>query len=699
MAAQDTASIRQLRPHLSIHGIRNLLFAVLCISIVAFTVAVSLLVQRIFENFGPSVQQDLDWKAVRGAQELARACDLGLAVGDQKLVWEAFGDYRRVKDVMAIVAVNSEGATVASHGIPPETLATLFQGPPATIRRTPGHLVAWSPASVEGNRVGKVAIVISTRRLVESEVHLRQISYGTAIAGGLTLFFGILFVNFFTRAIIKRDSQLAAYAARLEEKVAERTVELDRTNQGMRLVLDNVTQGFITVGLDGAMAAERSSIVEKWFGSAPEGTRFSDYIRPWDRVAADWFLIGMEALAERLMPQEVILSQLPTRLNSDQSVGSENQTWSIAYTPIFSHSDGRRIERLLLVLSDITHDLIRDRIERDGREMVRIFHRLGTDRGGAEQFFNEATDLVERIAAGNSTRVVEARLIHTLKGNCALFGLESLAETCHALESVLVAENRGTLQAERKQIVDEWSHVVELANSIAGERRPTIELEKDDMQELTKALQAHAPHDQLMALVESWRHEPIALRFARLTEKAVFLSRRLGRQTVAVHSESNGIRLDASRWAGFWAALAHAVTNAVDHGIEDERTRLAQGKSAVGSLWLNARYADADLIISVQDDGRGIDWVQLARKGAERGMRVATRADLIDVMCADGVSTLRTVSSTSGRGVGMAVLREATLSLGGSIQVESEPGKGTTFNFCFRGQGKANAKVPTQRTA
>jgi hypothetical protein len=63
--------IEQQRPRLSIHGIRKLLFVVLTVAILAFTLAVSLLVQRIFQNFGPAVEQDLDWKAVRGAQELA----------------------------------------------------------------------------------------------------------------------------------------------------------------------------------------------------------------------------------------------------------------------------------------------------------------------------------------------------------------------------------------------------------------------------------------------------------------------------------------------------------------------------------------------------------------------------------------------------------------------------------------------------
>jgi two-component system chemotaxis sensor kinase CheA len=140
----------------------------------------------------------------------------------------------------------------------------------------------------------------------------------------------------------------------------------------------------------------------------------------------------------------------------------------------------------------------------------------------------------------------------------------------------------------------------------------------------------------------------------------------------------------------FWSALVHAVNNAVDHGIEDPETRKARGKPEAGNLWMLACREGTDLVISLRDDGKGIDWKRLAEKGAERGLPNSTKAELIDVMCADGVSTRDNVTGTSGRGVGLAALREAVISLGGQLDVESEQGKGTTFLFRFRGHGKPN---------
>lgn len=671
----------QGRLSISIQGIRKLIFITLTVSVIAFTAGVALLVQRIFENFGPAVQQDLDWKAVRGAQELARACDLGLAVSDEAIVRQGFGDYQKVEDVTAIVALDAEGKTVAIHRIPPEEPTALFQGPPGTVRRTPGYIVAWANAMVEGSAVGRVAVVISTRRLVESAALLKRVSYGTAGAGLLALVVGILFANYFTRAIVKRDAQLAAYASGLEKKVAERTAELDRRNQGMRLVLDNVAQGFISLDMNGVMASERSRIVDKWFGEAAESTKFADYIRKWDTPTAEWFELSLAAFNDEVLPRDLLLDQMPKRMSTGK------QTWSMAYTPILSRTDDR-IERILLVLSDITEDLVRERMERDSREMMAIFQRVTSDRSGAEQFFEEAHALVKQISAGDSPREIEARVIHTLKGNCTLFGIESMAQMCHDLESALVAESRGVKPEERKRIRDHWAHISGLTKTIMGERHSTIELEEVDLQKLVKAIRARASHEELVTIAESWRHEPVGLRFARLAEKAGYLARRLNKPELAVHTETSGIRLDVNRWAVFWSALIHAVNNAVDHGIEDPETRLAQGKPAAGTLWMVASREGSEMVISLRDDGKGIDWKRLAQKGAERGLPNQTKAELIEVMCSDGVSTKDNVTGTSGRGVGLAALRDATISLGGRLEVESEEGKGTTFLFRFRGQSR-----------
>jgi len=667
-------------PRITIQGLRRLILVVLTVSVVGFSGGVFVLVQRIFDNFGPAVQKDLDWKTLRGAQELARASDLGLALSDAKIVTQSFGDYRNVDDVIAIVALSSANEIVASHGRPPEATEQLFSGPQSAIRRTPDYLVAWAPASVEGSAVGKIALVISTRRLVESQMLLRRISFGNAGASIVALALGVLFVNFFTHSIVRRDAQLAEYAIGLEKKVAERTAELDQRNRGMRLVLDNVGQGFITVDLDGVISPERSSIVDRWFGPLSPTTTFANYVCGQDTTAADWINLGLESLKEDAMPRELLVDQLPKRLVRG------DRTMSLGYTLIVG-SDGNTVERILVVLTDITDELAREAMERDSHELVRIFQRVSSDRAGAEQFFGEADELVHKILAADLDSKTEKRQVHTLKGNCALFGIESMSHICHEIESRLQEDGGNVRADERTRISTCWKHVSSLSRAMLGERRSTIELEEVDLQQLTKAIRDRAPHDQILAITDGWRHEAVSLRFARLADKAVYLAQRLGKPAVIVHTQTCGVRLDPTRWAPFWGAFIHVVNNAVDHGIEEPEERTAANKSAAGNLWLTATREDGRLVISLRDDGRGVDWQMLTKRAQEHGMPSATRADLVGVMFSDGISTRDAATQTSGRGVGLAALREAVVALGGQIQVQSESGQGTTFEFRF---GKTN---------
>ena len=131
--------------------------------------------------------------------------------------------------------------------------------------------------------------------------------------------------------------------------------------------------------------------------------------------------------------------------------------------------------------------------------------------------------------------------------------------------------------------------------------------------------------------------------------------------------------------------LVHLVRNCVDHGIETPEERLAAGKPRLGRIVLNVR-TDGDLLaVAVEDDGRGIvpQKVRLAALkkgliGEQQAASLSARAAL-DLIFAPGFSTRDEAGETSGRGVGLDVVRKRVTSLGGSVTVESEPGKGSTF--------------------
>ena len=131
--------------------------------------------------------------------------------------------------------------------------------------------------------------------------------------------------------------------------------------------------------------------------------------------------------------------------------------------------------------------------------------------------------------------------------------------------------------------------------------------------------------------------------------------------------------------------MVHLIRNALDHGIEPPGIREAMGKDPEGTMHLEAEHSGAHVLIRVRDDGAGIDKDKIRKKAVERGL-MEQDADLSDkelysFIFTPGFSTATVVSSVSGRGVGMDVVRTNIEALRGSIEVESAKGEGTTVTL------------------
>ena len=131
--------------------------------------------------------------------------------------------------------------------------------------------------------------------------------------------------------------------------------------------------------------------------------------------------------------------------------------------------------------------------------------------------------------------------------------------------------------------------------------------------------------------------------------------------------------------------LEHLLRNAVAHGIEPAEERESAGKSAVGQITLDVGRQGSDVVLSVSDDGRGLNREAIRRKAVEKGLIAADAAidgeDLDAFILEAGLSTTDEVSQVSGRGVGMDVVVNEIKQLGGSLEIRSEPGQGTGFTI------------------
>ena len=164
------------------------------------------------------------------------------------------------------------------------------------------------------------------------------------------------------------------------------------------------------------------------------------------------------------------------------------------------------------------------------------------------------------------------------------------------------------------------------------------------------------------------------------------LSAELGKQ-VLVDIEGGDVELDREMIEMIRDPLTHIIRNAVDHGIEKPAERLKAGKREIGILSVSARQSGNQILIDIHDDGRGIDGKKLVAKALDVGLlkmdeasKLSPREQLALIFEA-GLSTAKEVTSISGRGVGMDVVRSNVERIGGIVEVDSKPGEGTRMTL------------------
>lgn len=190
--------------------------------------------------------------------------------------------------------------------------------------------------------------------------------------------------------------------------------------------------------------------------------------------------------------------------------------------------------------------------------------------------------------------------------------------------------------------------------------------------------------DQLQEEVMRARMLPISSLFDKFPRIVRDVARKAGKKVNLV-IEGGATELDRSLIEAIGDPLIHLLRNAVDHGVESPEERLAAGKPETGTVHLNAAHIEGQIVISIVDDGKGINGAKVRQAAVKRGLISEEHAaqlsdtEAIDLIFMPNLSTAEKLTDVSGRGVGMDVVRTNVERLSGAVLVESELGRGTTF--------------------
>jgi two-component system chemotaxis sensor kinase CheA len=288
----------------------------------------------------------------------------------------------------------------------------------------------------------------------------------------------------------------------------------------------------------------------------------------------------------------------------------------------------------------------------------------------------------------SSVRVLAENKENTVAEPVLLLSNEPEANEDKLLELPLVEFNEGSesLRVNIRLLDDLMNLASEL---VLGRNRllTLLEPEKKRIAELPQVLQNV---DRLTSSIQEkimlTRMQPIGTLFNRYPRLIRDLSKKLNKK-LTLQIEGGEVELDKSILEGLSDPLVHLLRNAADHGIESAAIRKQNGKNEIATISLKASYQGSVVNIEVSDDGNGIDFTkiqEIARKKKlyrQNELNLMSEKELLNLLFDPGFSTADSLSEVSGRGVGMDVVRTNLEKMGGSIEITTQSGRGTSVKL------------------
>lgn len=477
----------------------------------------------------------------------------------------------------------------------------------------------------------------------------------------------------------------------LEQTVNQRTAALKN-------ILDNTGQGFFTFENNWAIHEDYSRGCVKIFKKEIVGLNPVDLLFPKGSEAADEFVQGCTLYFAGKSKASVIFDLL------EKSAYIQGRYINIDYKEA-----GQGV--ILVILTDVTTErLLEQKNQEEESRRLLLVKALGNKHYFAG-FLREADSLFALLETYWSKDVTDEdkqtlmREIHTFKGNCGFFGFTQTMENAHDFETNLsdslvlggevpyqdfYFDLKKSYYLELKTISDT------LGKSFLEEAGGIIVPRQYYLKMLNYIKDKHGGEQRFLHYMEHFTKIDLRDLFSRFAFIAQSSAEKLGKKIRPMKIEVDELRVSPERFERLAEACVHIVNNMVDHGIEPAYERENSGKPAEGNLSLKATEDHGALTITFADDGRGIDPEAVLKSARAKGLVPEDRnpavREIYQLLFADGFSTRTEVTETSGRGVGLAAVREAVSELGGRIEIESRKGFGTTFELVIplRRRGERN---------
>ncbi len=511
----------------------------------------------------------------------------------------------------------------------------------------------------------------------------------TLISKNVTILFGVIctapfFLGSVARLAGLRQDRLNETNRGLERLVAERT-------SSIQSMLDLSGQGFLSFGRDFVVNPEYSRECERIFDGPIRGRRVDELFFDEPEDAAE-FVRGISLFFEGNAKPEVIFDLLEHSFHINGKA---------------VHADYRAVtnERIMVTLTDVTEELrLKERVraedERNARVLLAMRHKPEFG-----EFIRSAERVLWNLEAAESDPAVLLREVHTFKGTAGFFGFVGTQAVAHEIEDSIaessILDQSMSLDGKLEQLKEIYAGELGDIETVLGNdwirQADSIVIPKREYLRIQSHVSRRHPDDApLLQTLNTYRKRPFAELFGRFPEMASSLALQRGKRIKPVRVVGGEESVVPERYGRVVSSFTHLVRNMVDHGIEPAAEREQIGKEPEGTIGISIEQVDRRFVVRFSDDGRGIDLKQIEERARGLGLLTsgekATAARLMDILFSDGFSTSTSTTMVSGRGVGLAEVREAVREVGGKIQVSTKAGQGTTFTITLPGVNTRSKK-------
>ena len=319
----------------------------------------------------------------------------------------------------------------------------------------------------------------------------------------------------------------------------------------------------------------------------------------------------------------------------------------------------------------------------------------------AQSLLRVRADLVEQLVAeAGEVAIARARLegeMRAIRG--AVRDMSGNLVRLRALSRELEIQAQSQMQSRMLQTqsaddaldpleFDRFTRLQELTRFISESASDVATLQQNMSRNVDSCEAALAAQARMTRVLQDGLMGVRMIPFASLSERlfrVVRLTAREAGKRVKLDIRGDKVELDRGVIERITGPLEHVLRNAVVHGIETTQQRLAAGKPAAGEITLDVRQEGNEVLLTLQDDGRGLDIAALRAKAIAAGLMktdlLLADAQIVQFAFAAGVSTAENVTEAAGRGIGLDVVRSEVAALGGRVEVSFEPAKGTVFSI------------------